>query len=66
MRSSLDDRCDLGAEVPLDVGHGDLGVLDRIVQQGGGDRDLVEADVGHDLRNRQRMVDVALTTGAHL
>ncbi len=63
---TIDDGCDLGAEVALDIGDGDLGVLDGVVQQRSGHRDLVEADVGDDLRDRERMVDVALTARTHL
>ena len=33
----VDDLRHLGAEVALDVGERDLGVLDRVVQQRGGD-----------------------------
>ena len=58
---AVDDRGDLGAEVALDVGEGDLGVLDRVVQQRGGERDLVETEVGDDPGDGQRVVDVALT-----
>jgi hypothetical protein len=36
---------------------GDLGVLDGVVQQGRDD-DVVEADVGHDRGDRERVVDV--------
>ena len=63
---AVDDGGDLAAEVPLDVGDRDLGVLDRVVQQGGDDGDLVEADVGDDAGDRQRMVDVALAARAEL
>ena len=44
----------------------DLGVLDRVVEEGGGDRGVVEADVGHDAGHRQRMVDVPLARVAEL
>ena len=50
----------------LDVGEGDLGVLDRVVQQRGGQRDLVEADLGNDPGHGQRVVDVALAAAARL
>ena len=63
---AVDDRGDLGAERRLDVGERDLGVFDRVVQQRGGERDLVEADVGDDAGDRQRVVDVALATAARL
>ena len=57
---AVDDRGDLGAELALDVGEGDLGVLHRVVEQGGGDRDLVEPELGDDPGHRERVVDVAL------
>ncbi len=57
---AVDDRRHLAAEVGLDVGERDLGVLDRVVQQGGGQRDLVESDVGDDAGHCERVVDVAL------
>ena len=63
---AVDDRGDLVAEVGLDVGERDLGVLDGVVEQGGGDGDLVEADVGDDAGDGERMVDVALAAGAQL
>ena len=66
LRDTVDDRRDLGAEVTLDVGDGDLGVLDGVVEQRSDDRHLVEADVGDDLRHGEWMVDVALAAGAHL
>ena len=62
----VDDRGDLVAEVGLHVGERDLGVLDGIVQEGGGDGDLVEADVGDDAGDGERVVDVALTARAQL
>ena len=45
---AVDDGGHLGTERGLDIGDRDLGVFDRVVQQGRGQRDLVEADVGHD------------------
>ena len=45
---------------------GDAGVLDRVVQQRGGDRDVVEAEVGDDRGHGERVGDVGLaaTCGA--
>ena len=51
---AVDDRRDLAAEVAVDVGDGDLGVLDGVVEQGGDDRHLVEADLGHDAGHGER------------
>ena len=63
---TVDDRSDLAAEVAIDVADGDLGVLDRVVQQGGDDGDLVEADLGDDTGDRQWVVDVALAARTEL
>ena len=54
LRDPVDDRRHLGAEVTLDVGDGDLGVLHGVVEQRGGHGDLVEADVGDDLGHGER------------
>ena len=51
---------DLRPELALDVAQRDLGVLDGVVEQGGGQGGVVEADVGDDAGHRQRMVDVRL------
>ena len=51
---AVDDRGDLAAEVTVDVGDGDLGVLDGVVQQGGDDGHLVEADLGDDPGDGER------------
>ena len=45
---AVDDLGHLGAEVRLDVGQGAVGVLDDVVQQGGGHAHVVEAEAGHD------------------
>ena len=70
MRSSLVTPSTIAAtsapKSRLDVGERDLGVLDGVVEQRGGDRDLVEADVGDDAGHGQRVVDVALAAGAQL
>ena len=54
------------AELPLDVVGGGGGVLDRVVEQGGGDRDVVEAQVGEDHRHAERVRDVGLARAADL
>ena len=63
---AVDDRGDVGAELALDVVRRDGGVLDRVVEQGGGDRDVVEAEVGEDQRHPDRVGDVGLTRAADL
>jgi hypothetical protein len=49
-----------GPKLALDVGELDAGVLDRVVEQRGGDGDVVEAEVGDDAGHRQRVGDVGL------
>ena len=50
---AVDDGGDVGPELALDVVGGDGGVLHRVVEQGGGDGDVVEAEVGeHRARRR--------------
>ena len=49
-----------------DVVEGDAGVLDRVVQQGGGEGDVVEAELGQDRGHRERVADVGLARLAHL
>ena len=70
MRSSLVTpstiAVDLGAELGVDVGERDLGVLDGVVEQRRRHGDLVETDVGDDAGHGQRVVDVALAAGAQL
>jgi hypothetical protein len=63
---AVDDLGDLEAELRLDLSRGDLGVLDRVVQEGGGDRGVVEADVRDDLGHGDRVVDVLLAAAAVL
>ena len=45
---------------------GDRGVLDRVVEQRGGDGDVVEAEVGEDHRHAERVGDVGLARAADL
>ena len=49
----VDDGGQVAAEGLLEVGQLDVGVLDRVVQQRGGDGGVVETDVGHDAGHRQ-------------
>ena len=58
---TVDDRRHLVAERPADVLELDPGVLHRIVEQRGGDRHLVEPQIGHDPGHGQRVDDVRLT-----
>ena len=50
----------------LEVLDGHAGVLHGVVQQGGGHRHVVEAEVGHDPGHGQRVLDVRLTRAAEL
>ena len=53
-------------KLALDVVRGDGGVLDRVVQERGGDGDVVEAEVGEDQRHPERVGDVGLPRAADL
>ncbi len=55
LREPVDDARDLGAELLLDVRERDLGVLDGVVQQRGLERGRVEAQIGEDVRDRERV-----------
>ena len=60
---------DLGhhrAKVSLEVGHRQGGVLHRVVQQGGGQRDVVHAEAGQHRGHRQRMRDERFSGPADL
>ena len=57
---AVDDGRHLGAEVADDVVEADAGVLDRVVQEGGGEGDVVEAEVGEDGGHGQRVLDVGV------
>ena len=63
---TVDDAGDVGTELGGDVLEGDVGVLDGVVQQRGRDRDVVEAEVGDDRGDGQRVMDVRLARLAHL
>ncbi len=63
---AVDDRCNVGTEPLVDVGECDLGVFDSVMQQRSRDRHLVEPDLGDDLCNSQRMVDVRLAAPPQL
>ncbi len=63
---AFDDVGDLFAEASGDLGGGDVGVFDGVVQQAGGDGGGVHLELGEDLRDFQGMADVGLTRGAAL
>ena len=62
LRDTVNDRSHVGAEIALDVSNRDLRVFDGIVEKRSDNRDFVETDVGDNLSDRQRMIDVALAT----
>ena len=70
MRSSLVTPSTMpatsGPNSAVDVVERDAGVLDRVVQQRGGDGDVVEPEVGDDRGHRERVVDVGLARLADL
>ena len=53
-------------ELLLDLGEGDVGVLDGVVQQRACNGDIVESLTGDDLGDRDRVADVGLARLAHL
>ena len=63
---AVDQRGDLLAEAPLDLVAGRVGVLDRVVQQRGGDGRIVELQVGQERRDLERMGEIGVARGAHL
>ena len=66
LRDPVDDRGDVAPEVLLEVLDRDPGVLHRVVEEGGGHRDVVEPEVGHDPGHGQRVLDVGLPRPAGL
>ena len=66
LRDALDEVGDLVAELVLDLLGLVLGVLDDVVEERGGDRLLVELELGEDLRDAERVVDELLARAALL
>ena len=66
LRDALDELRDLVAELGAHLLDVRVGVLDDVVQQRGGDRLLVEPQLGADLRGAPRMVDEVLAGAALL
>ncbi len=63
---AVDELADLRAEQPLDFFERRGGVLDRVVEQPGGDRGRVELHLGQDARDPQRMGEIGVARGALL
>ena len=63
---ALDELPDVVAEHRVDLGAGRLGILDRVVQKRGGDRRIVELQVGEDRGDFKRMREIRVAGGALL
>ena len=63
---AVDELGDLVAELVLDRLQVGVGVLDDVVEQRGGDRRLVQPQLGEDLRDAERVVDELLAGAALL
>jgi hypothetical protein len=63
LRDTVDEVGDLGVEAVLDIGQAVLGVLGDVVEERRLDGDGVDAEVGQDLRRRDRVRDVGLAGG---
>ena len=63
---AVDQRADLVAEQLVDLVARGVGVLDRVVQQRGDDRRVVELEVGQDRRDFERMGEIGIARGALL
>ncbi len=57
---AIDAACDFVAEVLLDIGGGDGGVFDDVVQQSRFDADDIHAHVGENARHGERVAHVGL------
>ena len=66
LRHPVDESRDLRAEALLEVCQGEAGVLGDVVQEGALDRHRVDAELGEDLGDRDRMCDVGLPGGTQL
>ena len=63
---AVDERGNLGTEHILNLVELKDGVLDHIMQEGGGDRFVVEVQFGQDLSDLQRVIDIGFAGGALL
>jgi hypothetical protein len=57
---AIDELGDLGAELLLDVSEAEFGVLRNVMEEGGLDRDRVDAELGQDLGRSDRVGDERL------
>ena len=63
---AVDQARDVLAEMLLDLFRGGERVLDRVVEDRGGDRLVVELQVGEDPGDFDRMAEIGVARGAHL
>ena len=63
---AIDQPRDLGPEIGLDILDGRQRILDRVVQQRGGDGLLVEAQIGHQPGDLYRVTEIGVTARALL
>ena len=63
---AVDQPRDVLAEQLLDLLGRRERVLDRVVEDGGGDRLVVELEVGEDARDLDRVAEIGVARGAHL
>ena len=63
---AVDKPADLGPEHPVDLLQRRFRVLDRVVEDGGDDGGLIEAEVGEDGRDLERMGEEQVAGGARL
>ena len=62
----VDQPRDVGAEQFLDLFVGSDGILDRVVEDRGDDRLVVQLEVGEDSRDFDRMAEIGIARGADL
>ncbi|GAA3259500.1 hypothetical protein GCM10020258_21360 [Sphingomonas yabuuchiae] len=63
---AVDQPRDIGTEQPLDLVIGGDGILDRVVQDGGGDRLVIQMQVGQDAGHLDRMAEIGIARGTLL
>ena len=63
---AVDQRADLLAELLVDLGARDVGVLDHVVQQRRRDRGVVELELGQDGGDFEGMGEIGIARGALL
>ena len=64
--ATVDEQCDLLAELVSELSQGVVGVFYRVVQQGRDERHLGHAQLGEDSRHGERMGDEGISTFTRL